>query len=252
MPTIGYLHGLGCRSRCSLAVSATAVARDDADFRLTRQPVLDGGGLAVGEQVDDAAPLEVADDAPVALSAFPRPIVDADDAQGRAIAGGVPAHDPQQGVFADRQHQPPRERGRRSTTQGYAEMMHDCLEPRGAPRRSFSHRVAELLGKNAALATGFGTAKSANRDAHLNGATMRGQVQEPPLIAAVHLLGLPPAIGTCARGGATPGDDADAIGSDLDIIDQQTGRRQRPKTRIHHGKHPPTQCLPNLAYLHRK
>jgi hypothetical protein len=59
----------------------------------------------------------------------------------------VPAHDAQQGVFADRQHQPPRQRGRRSTTQGYAEMMDDRLQPRGAPSRSTGHRVAELLGE---------------------------------------------------------------------------------------------------------
>jgi len=47
--------------------------------------------------------------------------------------------------------------------------------------------------------------RNRRRDAHLNGATVRGQVQEPPLIAAVHLLGLPPAIRTRASGGATPG-----------------------------------------------
>src|ERR1700737_3127947 len=105
-------------------------------------------------------------------------------------------------------------------------MMHDRLEPRGAPRRSSNHRVAELLGENAAPATGFGTAKSANRDAHLNGATVRGQVQEPPLIAAVHLLGLPSAIGTRAGSRTTPGGDEDAIGSDLDIVDPLTGRRR--------------------------
>jgi acyl-CoA reductase-like NAD-dependent aldehyde dehydrogenase len=49
MPTIGNLHGLGCRPRCSLAVSATAVARDDefvervADF---------GKALKVGNGLD--------------------------------------------------------------------------------------------------------------------------------------------------------------------------------------------------------
>src|ERR1700730_16302265 len=63
MPTIGNLHGLGCRPRCSLA-DTTAVARDDADC----------GGLAVWERVDDASPLEVADDAPVTLSALPHPM----------------------------------------------------------------------------------------------------------------------------------------------------------------------------------
>ena len=165
---------------------------------MARQPGLDRGGLAIGEQVDDPAPFEIADDAAVTLTALPCPIIDADDAQRRGIASSLPAHDPQQGILADRQHQPPRQRGRGPTAQGNAEMMDDRLEPRCAPSGSAGDRIAERLGENAAPATGLSAAKSANRDTHLNGATVRGQVQEPPLIAAVHLLGWPPAIGTRA------------------------------------------------------
>jgi hypothetical protein len=105
-------------------------------------------------------------------------------------------------------------------------MMDDRLKPGCAPSRSTGHRITELLGENAALATGFSAAKSANHDPHLNSATMRGQVQEPPLIVAMHLLGLSAAIGTRARSGTTPGGDKDAICSDPNVIDQQTSRRQ--------------------------
>ena len=105
-------------------------------------------------------------------------------------------------------------------------------------RRADLHATVSL-GKNVASAIGLRAAKSSNRDAHLNGATVRGQVQEPSLIAAVHLLGLPPAIRTRASGGTTPGGDEDAIWSDLNVIDQQTGWRQRSIARIHHGKHSP-------------
>jgi hypothetical protein len=140
--------------------------------------------------------------------------------------GCVPTHDTQQGVFADRQHQPPRQRGGGATTQGDAKVMDDRLEPRCATGRSASHRVTERLGENVPPAIGLSAAKSANRDAHLNDATVRGQVKESALIAAVHPLGLSPAIGTRANGGATPGGDEDAIWSDLDVIDQQTDRRQ--------------------------
>jgi hypothetical protein len=101
----------------------------------------------------------------------------------------VPAHDAQQGILAHRQHQAPRQGGRGPTTQGDAEMVDDRLEPRRAPSRSTGDRVAEGLGENATPAAGFSAAKSANRDANLNGATVRGQVQDPPLIAAVHPLG---------------------------------------------------------------
>ena len=62
------------------------------------------------------------------------------------------------------------------------------LEPRCAPSRSGCHRVAEPLGKNVASATGLRAAKSANNDAHLNGATVRRQVQEAPLVPTVHPL----------------------------------------------------------------
>jgi hypothetical protein len=122
---IGNLHSLGCRSRRSLPITSTAIARDDADFRMVRQPSLDRGGLAVGEQVDDPTPFEITDDA------------------------------------------------------GWA-----------------------------------------------------------------------PTIRTRASGGPTPGGDEDPIGSDLDIIDQQTGRRQRPKAIPWQAS--PVQCLPNLAHLHLK
>jgi hypothetical protein len=61
--------------------SPAAVARDDRDFGVARQPGLDRSGLAIREKVDDTSPFEIADDAPVALVSLPGPIIDADDAQ---------------------------------------------------------------------------------------------------------------------------------------------------------------------------
>src|SRR5260370_40688252 len=77
MPTIDNLHGLGCCSRCSLAASATAVARDDADFRLARQPVLDCGGPPALEQAHAASRLAVADGDPAPPSARPPTLIEA-------------------------------------------------------------------------------------------------------------------------------------------------------------------------------
>src|SRR5437899_165556 len=76
------LHRLRCCPGRRLAVSAAAVARDDGDLRMARQPSFDGGGLAVREKIDDTASFEIADDAAVALPTLPRPVVDADDVQG--------------------------------------------------------------------------------------------------------------------------------------------------------------------------
>jgi hypothetical protein len=83
------------------------------------------------------------------------------------------------------------------------------------------------------------------------GLSARRQIKKPTFVAAVHLLGRSSATGTLAGGTATPGSDEEAIRRNPNLLDQQTSRRPRPKPSIHHGKHPPMLCLPNLAYLHR-
>ena len=46
----------------------------------------------------------------------------------------------------------------------------------------------------------------------------------------------------------TSGIDENAIGRDLNVRDLQSHGRQRSKSGIHHGKHPPMLCLPNLEH----
>ena len=105
-------------------------------------------------------------------------------------------------------------------------MVDDCLQPKRAPGRSTGNRVIEPLGGNVARATVLSAAKSTNCDAHVNGASVRRQVQEVPLIAAVHPLGLSSALGARANRGQTSGGNEDAIWSNLEVIHQQAGRRQ--------------------------
>jgi hypothetical protein len=105
-------------------------------------------------------------------------------------------------------------------------MVDDRFEPESAPRLPAGHGLVESLGENASPATGLSAAKSANRDPQLNGTTVGRQVEEPPIVAAVHPLGLPSAIGALGSSGATSGGDDDAVWSDLDVIDQQAGGRQ--------------------------
>jgi hypothetical protein len=83
----------------------------------------------------------------------------------------MPAHGAQQGILADRQHQPLRQRGRWPTAQSDAEMMDDRLEPGCAPSKSAGDPLTQRLGKNAVPAAWFSAAEAANRDAHLNGVT---------------------------------------------------------------------------------
>ena len=80
-------------------------------------------------QRDDPAPLQVADNRPVALIAPKSPVVDPDNLQSRGIWAGPPAHDPQKRVVADRQHQALREARPGSAAQRQTEMMDDALQP---------------------------------------------------------------------------------------------------------------------------
>jgi hypothetical protein len=98
-------------------------------------------------------------------------------------------------------------------------MMNDCVEPERAPGRFAGHRLVQPLHEDASWTTGHGAAKSANRDAQLNRATVRWQVEEPPFIAAVHPPGSFAAIGTFARRGAASSDDEDAVPLDHNIVD---------------------------------
>lgn len=55
------------------AGAAAAAARDDLHFGPGRQPSRDSRRLAVRQEVDDLAPLEVADQRAVAVALTPRP-----------------------------------------------------------------------------------------------------------------------------------------------------------------------------------
>ena len=79
VPSIGDLLGLGRCFGGGLGVGRRAVAADQLDAGMGLEPRLDGRGVAVGQEVDDLAGLEVDDDGAVALSLAPGPVVDADE-----------------------------------------------------------------------------------------------------------------------------------------------------------------------------
>jgi len=75
VPAVGDLNCL----RNGTAIAAVAVASDQLDLRMGTQPGFDRGRLAIRQQIDHAAPLQIADRRSVALSLAPGPVVDADD-----------------------------------------------------------------------------------------------------------------------------------------------------------------------------
>ena len=91
---------------------------------MIREPHFDGRSLAVRQDIDDPMPLEVADGRSVAMPALPGPIIDPNHPRVGRTRRTVP-HDPQRGVLARRQEEPPRQALSRSAAQGETKMSHD-------------------------------------------------------------------------------------------------------------------------------
>ena len=79
VPSIGDLSGIGCTFGGGLGVGRRTVAADQFDSGMSLEPRLDGGGVAVRQEIDDIIRLKVDDDGAVALSFAPGPVVDADE-----------------------------------------------------------------------------------------------------------------------------------------------------------------------------
>lgn len=89
MPAIRDLDRPGGAATHAIGVGTGAVTSHDLDAGMPLQPVGHGGGLAVGQQVDDLASFQIAQDRAVALTAPPGPIVDASTRGARSACAGA-------------------------------------------------------------------------------------------------------------------------------------------------------------------
>jgi hypothetical protein len=161
VPAIGHLCRVGQRPGDGRAVAAAAVTGDNLDPGTIGQPGLDGGGLAVGKDINDPMPLEVADNRSVAMPALPRPVVDADNPRCRLRDHRPGANHPQQGVLAHRHQQPPGEALAGASAECEAEMMDDALQPRrptGEGLHEWRRRTARRRSSSRNRAHGIETA----------------------------------------------------------------------------------------------
>ena len=119
VPSVAHLSGLGSASARRIGVGAAAIAADHLGAGVFAQPRDERLGAAVRQEVDDAAPLEVAKDGAVAPAAAPRPVVHLEHARCllRRPRRPAPKH-AQQGGGADRHRQADRQARSRLAAQG--------------------------------------------------------------------------------------------------------------------------------------
>ena len=78
MPAVQDLSGIRRAPAGAVGIGADAVADNGRDSRMLPQPRRQSVGIAVGQQVDHPATLEIAQDRAVALAFAPCPIIDAE------------------------------------------------------------------------------------------------------------------------------------------------------------------------------
>ena len=81
VPSVGNLYRVRATIGGGLDIAGTTIPRDDLDRGSRGKPRGNSCRLAVGQQTDDATPLQIADDRAVALPPLERPVIDADHAR---------------------------------------------------------------------------------------------------------------------------------------------------------------------------
>ena len=89
MPAIRDLDRLRCALAHAISIGAGPVTRDDLDAMMPAKPRGQSPGVAIGQEIDDAALLEVAQDRAVALAAAPGPIIDPEHARAARLIGAT-------------------------------------------------------------------------------------------------------------------------------------------------------------------
>ncbi|MET4359413.1 hypothetical protein ABIC08_009395 [Bradyrhizobium sp. RT9b] len=149
MPAVGDLDGVWERLGCCLAISTTAISRHNVDARVLRQPRLNGRRFPVEQQGNDPPTLQIAHDGPVPTVSPERPVIDTHNKQWISRHRRPPADHPQQGIVADRQHEPLGEACGRPAAERQPQVMDDVFEPcRSTPSKRndvFSEPLREDL-----------------------------------------------------------------------------------------------------------
>jgi len=110
-------------------IGTIAISRDDLDFGMSMKPSFHRGRFTIRQQIDHPPLLKIADQRAVALTAPPRPIVNADDARGTACLMGRLANTPQECVLAHRQLQALCKRLSRTAAKRQTKMPDQALKP---------------------------------------------------------------------------------------------------------------------------
>ena len=157
----------------AVGIGASPIAGHDLDRGIPLQPGGKGASLPVGQQIDGAVLLEVAEDRPITLAAPEGEVVHAKDARCRWHTHRRRPDHPQQGVGADRHGQLGGQARAWLAAQGEAKLLLHLVQADGAagPRR---RDLRQPFGKDLSRAGVVGTAKTSDLQMQAHGAALPG------------------------------------------------------------------------------
>ncbi len=225
MPAVADLECLGRALPDAVGVGAGPVAGHDLDRGMPLQPGGEGAGLPVGQQIDGAMALEVAEDGPVTLAAAEGEVVNTNHAQCRRHAHRRRPDHPQDGVGADRHRQPGRQARAGLAAEGKAQRLLQLTQAGGTPglrRRD----LGQPLGEDGSRAGIVAAAKASDLQMRTHGAALPGQIGQAPAVAA-----LPPrrrlvAQRAAGRGAGRVGLDDDGVAGREQAVDGHADRQE--------------------------
>ena len=206
MPAIDDLLCLGCCIDGRLGVGRPAVPADEFDARMIVEPLLDGFGIAVGQEIDHVAPLKIHDDGAVPLAFEPGPVVDPNEAGRRRGVVLEPLDASEQRVWAGGHGEENGQAGAGFASESKPNRSVGLAEAVGCTSIRPSEPL-KSLGKEAARAFGPWAKESSDRDLQPDRQAETGQVSEAAVITAVNPSGFRAAERTrSGRGGRSQRD----------------------------------------------
>jgi len=163
MPVINDLSGFG-RGFCGcLSVRRRTVPADDFDTRMIVEPLLYGFGIAVRQEINDIAPLQIHDNRSVPLPSDPGPVIDPNKTGRRRRFLVEPPDASEQRVWAGGHGEDTGEAGVGFTAESQPNRTADSAE--AVSRMGIRlHKPREALGKDAARALGLWAKERSDRD----------------------------------------------------------------------------------------
>jgi hypothetical protein len=169
MPTVGDLYGVRERPLGRHRVATASISGDYANLWLAHQPRFRARRLSIRQQRNCPSSFEVTEKRPVAMIAFPGPIVDADYCRRRELRCAAASHYPKQSVIAHLDIEPPRQCRRRPAAQRNRKAMDDFIETARASGVPFYDAV-EPLSENPSLTANRVAEETPRPQDHLRGA----------------------------------------------------------------------------------